>query len=153
MFATASKHWDRSADGGIQITWANQTIHCVVCVYALAVFPTQDPLDAWAVTSMSVFRTKTARKMTYYQLNGGFWDQKMIHFHDLAWATKIQNSWRENGSKETRAGETYGRSWALILEDVNVALVHFFITKRMRALKRTRDPWLEKKKTIRTVKR
>ena len=46
MFATASKYWDRSADGGIQITWANQTIHCVVCVYALAVFPTQDPLDA-----------------------------------------------------------------------------------------------------------
>ena len=44
MFATASKHWDRAADGGVQVSWQNQTIHALVCVYAIATFPTQDPL-------------------------------------------------------------------------------------------------------------
>ena len=42
MFATASKHWDRTIDGTVQISWQNQTIHCVCCVYALAIFPASD---------------------------------------------------------------------------------------------------------------
>lgn len=42
MFATASKSWDRTIDGSCTISWQNQTIHCLINVYALAIFPAQD---------------------------------------------------------------------------------------------------------------
>ena len=45
LFLSDSCYWDRQVDGHVQVTWANNTIHAIVSVYATGVFPSKDPLS------------------------------------------------------------------------------------------------------------